>query len=154
MKLPQSLFSLVALLPLLSGCVSTSSYVLVGTRHPQTDPSEVKLYLHPPASYEEIALVAADSRNSFARSAQGQMDAAIANLKSEAASLGADGILLSSTGNEYAGSFGSGMGVGVGSSSINAGLGGPITVLWNSSTISLPVYIKTAAGLAIRVKRR
>ena len=57
-------------LSLLCGCASTSSHVLVGTQRAPLDPSQVKLYLRPPANYEEIALVSADSRNSFGGSDQ------------------------------------------------------------------------------------
>jgi hypothetical protein len=57
------MFGCLVLLAQLAGCVS--SHVLVGTPRPPISPEQVKVYLHPPAKYEEIALLDTSSRASF-----------------------------------------------------------------------------------------
>ena len=88
-----AVFSILAL-------ACASSHVLVGTPRPPIAPDQVKLYLHPPAKYEEIALLDASSERSFAITDQGKMNKVIERLKAEAAKLGANGILLQGTGTE------------------------------------------------------
>ena len=116
---------LLAGMALLAGCAT--SHVLVGEPRPPISPDKVKVYLSPPGvPFEEIALVEASSRGAWAVSDQGKTNAAIERLKEEAASLGANGILLRGTGSQsnvsvgtstatYSGnsSYGTGVGVGV-----------------------------------------
>jgi len=137
----------------LCGCASTSSHVIVGNQRAPLDASQVKLYLRPPANYEEIALVSADSHNSFGSSEQAKMDVAIGTLKKEAAKLGANGILLSAAGDRYAGSFGSVSGF-AGSVGGPFGIGGPFTPLWSGTSYSAPVFIKSTEGVAIYVPEK
>ena len=92
----------------LTACASSS--VLVGKARTAIQPEQVKLYLRPPKKYEEVALLEASSKASFAVTDQGKMDAVIQRMKEEAAKLGANGILLQGTGNEYMGSVNTGVG--------------------------------------------
>jgi hypothetical protein len=85
----------------LAGCVS--SHVLVGTPRPPIQPSEVHVYLQPPAQYQQIALLQTSSRAAFAISAQAKTDKVVARLKQEAASLGANGIVLQGLGDQAGG---------------------------------------------------
>jgi hypothetical protein len=148
MKAFTLLFSITLTALVLCGCAShpTSTYVLVGTQRPAIDPAQVKLYIRPPAKYEEVALVSADSKHAGARGAQAKMDAAVQRLKVEAAKLGANGIILSGVGDRYAGSVGYGFG-----SATAYGTGSSVTAYGAGSTVSAPVYIKTASGTAIFV---
>src|SRR5208283_4979525 len=134
------IFGIALSLIILSGCASSSSFVLVGTKRPPIDPTKVKLYLHPPAKYEEVALLSANSRYVFVgASDQYKMDVAIAHLKSEAAELGANGILLSGAGDQYAGS------VGFGSGTATAyGSGSSTTAFGAGSSFGAPIMIKAA----------
>jgi hypothetical protein len=91
------------------GCAA-ESYVLVGTSRPPISPDQVKIYLHAPAKYEEIAIVDASSRGFPAFTDQQKMNKAMARLKEEAASLGANGVLLEGTGDQQAGAVGTGVG--------------------------------------------
>lgn len=129
---------LASLLGAAAGC-SNTSYVLVGTRRAPIPPSEVKVYLTPPATYEEIAILSSDSKNAFAFSDQQRMDLAIGRLKAEAASVGANGILFQGAENQYTGS------VGVSSVSFHRrsviGLAG-----------DMPLYVKAARGVGIYVE--
>lgn len=84
---------------LLSACSSTSSVVTGSTREP-IDPGQVTVYLAAPEVYEEVALLSANSENSWAMTNQGKTDVAIKRLKKEAASLGANGVLLSGVEDE------------------------------------------------------
>lgn len=87
---------LAALALLIAGC-SASSSVVTGTVRDPIDPSEVRVYLSPPDSYEEVALIEATSELSWAVTDQGLMNDVIKGLKKEAAKLGANGVLLTST---------------------------------------------------------
>jgi hypothetical protein len=125
----------------LAGCAA-ESYVLVGTARPPISPDQVKIYLHPPAKYDEIAIVDASSKNSGAFTDQQKINKAIARLKEEAASLGANGVLLEGTGDQQTGTVGTGFGTATatGSSAYGTGLG-----------VSSGVFHKVAKGMAIYV---
>jgi hypothetical protein len=125
----------------LVGCVS--SHVLVGTPRPPISPDQVKVYLHPPAKYEEIAILESSSRASWSFTSQGKTDKVIERLKAEAAKLGANGVLLQGIGDQQAGSIGTGFGSGTASGNSAFGLG------FGSSAA---VYQKAGNGMAIYVQ--
>ena len=81
----------------LAGCASGSAIVTGNTR-PPSDPTQVKLYLEPPANYEVIGIVKGSSDMGWTE--QGSVDYAIEELKKQAAKLGANGVLLQSTGQK------------------------------------------------------
>jgi hypothetical protein len=126
---------------LLVGC-ATSSHVLVGTPRAPIAPEFVKVYLQPPAKFEQIATIDATSRGSLTITSQQNMDKAIARLKQEAARLGANGILLQGVEDQQSGSIGTGVGNSTfnGNTAIGANVGG-----------SFGIYNKAAKGLAIYV---
>ena len=107
----------------LTGCAS--SHIMVGNARAPIPVSEVKIYLHAPAKYEEIAIIDASSKASFSFGDQAKMEKVIARLKEEAASLGANGILFQGEGSEasagtvYTGATNGNMGFGVGVSPIH-----------------------------------
>ena len=81
------------------------SHIVVGNKREATSPSDVKVYLDYPESYEKIALVDAGSNFSFKDPVilfawQSKMNKALERLKIEAASLGANGILIVNTDNK------------------------------------------------------
>ena len=88
---------------LLSACAS-GSYILTGVQRTPIDPSLVRLYADPPVSYETIAIVKAASGAGWTE--QGDTDYAIQELKSQAAKLGANGIILTGTGDINSTSYG------------------------------------------------
>jgi len=80
------------------------SHIVVGNKREATSPTDVKVYLDYPESYEKIALVDAGSNFSFKDPVilfawQSKMNKALERLKIEAASLGANGILIVNTDN-------------------------------------------------------
>ncbi len=85
---------LIAVL-MISSCAS-GSYILTGQKRDPIDATLVKLYTEPPRQYEVIAIVNASSDSGWTQ--QGDMDYAVAELKEQAAKLGANGIILIGTG--------------------------------------------------------
>jgi hypothetical protein len=125
-------------------CACVSSHVLVGTPRPPIPPAQVKVYLHPPHKYEEIAVLDTSSRDSLALTAQGKTDKVIERLRNEAAKLGANGILLQGIGDQQTGSLGGGVGSASasGNSATGVGVGS-----------SFAITQKAGSGLAIFVSQ-
>ena len=90
-------------LVLLFGC-ATGSSIITGTKRPAIDPSEVTIYLDPPAEYEAIGIIKVSSEVGFSR--QKAQDRAMEALKSRAAKVGANGVLLTNTGSQSVGTAG------------------------------------------------
>jgi len=126
---------------LLAGCAA-QSHVIVGKVRPPISPDQVKIYLQPPKAYEQIAIIDASSQGSAAFTQQQKMDKAMQRLKEEAASLGANGILLQGTGSQAVGAVGSGFGTATasGNTAFGTGVG-----------VSGTVFVKAANGIAIYV---
>lgn len=97
MLLGAMLGALVCASTLLGGC-STTSRIVVGQARPAIDPAQVRIYLKPPAKYEEIAVIEASSRASMAFGDQAQTEKVLERLRTEAAALGANGVLLKDIG--------------------------------------------------------
>jgi hypothetical protein len=129
----------IVLLALLmtAGCGSTT-YVLVGSRRPPISSDAVVVYGRPPVVFEEVAILDANSKNSWTFSEQSRMDLVIERLKGIAASLGANGILFQGASNQYTGSL------GVGSTRFSRG-----SIL--SVAGAVPLSAKVAHGIAIYV---
>lgn len=87
-----------ATLALLTGC-ATGTVLVTGPQHPPLSREQVVLYTMPPAKYEVVGLVEARSNGRY----QPALDRAVAQLKREAAKVGANGILLSNPQNQPAG---------------------------------------------------
>ena len=87
----------------LAGC-ATGSSIITGTPRPAVLPTEVRLFLSPPAEYEVIGLVEARSEVGFSR--QSAQDRTIEDLRRRAGRMGANGILLTNSGDQQSGSVG------------------------------------------------
>ena len=126
---------------LVIGCAA-QSHVIVGTVRPPITPDQVKIYASPPKQYEQVAIVEASSRHSGAFTEQSKLDKAIGRLKEEAAKVGANGVLLQSTGTTTVGSIGTGFGSASasGNTAVGTGIG-----------FSANMDAKTATGMAIFV---
>jgi hypothetical protein len=126
----------------LAACAT--SHVMIGKARPPISPDEVRIYQRPPqAHYEEIARLDTSSQGSFAFTAQAKTDAVIKRLKTEAAKLGANGVLLEGIGDQPSGSIGTGGGSTSYSGSGSTGLG---------LGINAGLTRKVAGGLAIYVE--
>jgi hypothetical protein len=126
----------VALIPLafaivaIAACASGSAIVTGTTRAPIAS-EQVRIYLEPPPNFEVIGLVSASSDAGWTE--QGSVDYAIEELKKQAAKLGANGVLLVSSGDKTTTVIG-----GYGTGFIYA----------------VPVTAKTVQGRAIFVKEQ
>ena len=134
---------LIGMVLLLGGCAS--SHVMIGEARPPISPDQVKLYLHPPEKYEEIAIIDASSRRSIVFTDQQKMNKVIARLKEEAAKIGANGILIQATGDEQSGAVGTGAGTATASG--HSAYGTEIGV-------SAGMFMKTGQGIAIYVPNK
>jgi hypothetical protein len=130
------------LIAALAACAASNSFVLVGTARPAITPAEVKIYSHPPPTFEEIALLTASSNSAFSPGGQKTVDTVIGRLKEQAAKLGANGVILEGFSDRETGSLGTGVGGGSASSNsaVGVGVGG-----------SLGIYKKSGQGRAIYV---
>jgi hypothetical protein len=82
----------------LAACAAThETSVLVGTPRAPTTPEQVRLYTSPPKKYTEIAFIFSDAEYDF-MDTQAWLETAILNAKTEAAKIGANGILLNGLG--------------------------------------------------------
>lgn len=87
----------------LAGC-ATGSTIITGTKRTPINPSEVKIYLDPPIKFENIGLIEVTSEVVFSR--QAAQDQAMNELKSRAAKIGANGVLLTNSGSQSSGTIG------------------------------------------------
>jgi hypothetical protein len=83
---------------------------MLGPARPAILPDQVKIYWSPPASFEPIADLNASSHSVFKPGGQEAMDKVIAELKVEAAKLGANGLMLEGFSDAQTGSVGTGVG--------------------------------------------
>ncbi|WP_213998259.1 hypothetical protein [Arsukibacterium sp.] len=84
----------------LIGCSTPSSHVITGEVRPATSPAEVVVYEQQPEQFTEIAIVSATKTRTVKAAAKADPDDIIDALKSEAAALGANGIILTSVSEE------------------------------------------------------
>lgn len=117
---------------------SATSHIITGQQRDSIAPHNVTLFTEPPADYEEIAILQASSRNSWAFTEQGKMDKTIQRLKAEAASLGANGVIIKQTGTESSGY-------------VNTGAGNVHRDSNFGITVGLPLTHATAEAIAIWV---
>jgi hypothetical protein len=139
--------ALIATISFLSMSACTSSHVITGTIREPVEPSMVRIYSHPPDRYEEIALLTATSRGSWAFTGQQKMNEVIDDLKKEAAKLGANGIVLAGLGTERGDS------VAINTGQATATTYGNTTNAYGSGTTFIGgTWHKTGQALAIYVE--
>jgi uncharacterized protein YbjQ (UPF0145 family) len=84
------------------GC-ATSSHIVTGKVRAAISPEQVRIYSSAPLGSEEIAILTVESTG---WTNQGEKDIAVAKLKKEAASMGANGVVISGIGTETGGVVG------------------------------------------------
>jgi hypothetical protein len=107
---------------------ASGSAIVTGIKRTPLDPNEVRLYLEAPSNYEVIGIVNASSDAGWTE--QNSLDYAVQELKSQAAKLGANGVLIETTGKQ--------------TSTVVGGYG-------TGTFYAIPVTAKTASGKAIFV---
>lgn len=133
---------LVIVCLLLSACASPVSTTLIGAKRPAISPTQVTIYTEKPATYQPIALLSVTSDGSWRVGDEAKMNVVIERLKRAAAEVGANGVLLQSTGERQDDSVY--VGTGIGRYSGNVGLNVQLGRLFGLTD-------KTAEGLAIFV---
>ena len=137
-----SLRLMFALLTCTLFACATSSQVLTGVPRSPISPSAVRVYTQAPQSFEEIAVLSASRKSVSSAGGERAIARMIEAMRTQAAQLGANGLLL----ENFSDSDPFAIGTGVGSqtythnASINVGVGG-----------SLGVVRKTAEARAIFV---
>jgi hypothetical protein len=126
----KGLMLVIALIPTLAGC-ATSSQMLTGSRRAPLSPSDVRVYTQAPQSFEEIAVLSASRKSVSSAGGERAIEKMIETMRSQAARLGANGLLL----EDFSDSDPIAVGTGVGSqtythnASINVGVGGSLGVV-------------------------
>ena len=90
--------SLLTVLAFLVGC-TTGSATVTGAALPAIDPATVKIYLEAPSDYRVVGIVEASSEVEF--SSQSARDRTVQELKEQAAKIGANGVLVTDTGQAF-----------------------------------------------------
>jgi hypothetical protein len=128
------LITLASVLVMGLAACAPSSHILVGTARPAIPPSDVKVYLQPPPTFEQIAILNASANSMFGTGGQGSVDKVIQRLKEQAAKLGANGIILGGMSDRQTGSLGGGSGSSSysGNSAVGVGVGGSLGIFKKS----------------------
>lgn len=98
-----NIITVIFILGALSSC-ATGSIIITGMKRSAISPNEVKIYLDPPTEYESIGIIEVSSDVVLSR--QAAQDKAMDALKSRAAKVGANGVLLTNTGSQSVGTVG------------------------------------------------
>jgi hypothetical protein len=89
---------------LLTGHASSPvSHIVVGKVRPAIRSERVRIYIHPPTNFEEVAVLNSSIKRSSVVEDQKKTDKLIEALKEDAARLGANGVLINNLGDQYAG---------------------------------------------------
>ena len=89
------LYSLtIAFIAMLIFSCASGTALVTGTQRPATTADKVVVYTEPPKDYEVIGIVTASSDAGWTE--QGDLDYAMAELKKQAAKIGANGVILQS----------------------------------------------------------
>ena len=136
------LIALASVLAMGLEACAPSSHILVGTARPAIPPSDVKVYLQPPPTFEQVAILNASANSMFGTGGQGTVDKVIQRLKEQSAKLGANGVILEGMSDRQTGSIGGGSGSTSYSSNSAVGVG---------AGASLGIFKKTAEARAIFV---
>ena len=99
----------IALLPILAGC-ATSSRTLTGSPRAPLSPTDVRVYTQAPQSFEEIAVLGASRRSVTTAGGLRAVEKMIETMKSQAAEVGANGLLLEELADSNAVALGTGVG--------------------------------------------
>jgi hypothetical protein len=143
MKTFLRLLSITMFISLLCGFASAGT-IIVGEVRPAINPDRVKVYWDAPRKYDRIAIITKGSGGSWVFSDSNEVDTAIARIRTEAAKLGANGIILTAIENHSGGGVSIGVG-GFGFPSNHVAIGG-------GTTVYAPIMHKTVQAEAIYVR--
>jgi hypothetical protein len=126
----QRLIFAIALLSMLAGC-ATSSRTLTGSPRAPLSPTDVRVYTQAPQSFEEIAVLDASRESMTTAGGLRAVEKMIETMKSQAAEVGANGVLLEDLSDSNAVALGTGVGsqTYTHNASIDLGVGGSLGVV-------------------------
>jgi hypothetical protein len=125
----QRLIFAIALVSMLAGC-ATSSRTLTGSPRAPLSPTDVRVYTQAPQSFEEIAVLDASRKSMTTAGGLRAIEKMIETMKSQAAEVGANGLLLEDLSDSNAVALGTGVGsqTYTHNASIDLGVGGSLEV--------------------------
>ena len=128
MRIAQIKIHLAIIMLLFLAACATGSSIVTGTVRSPIDFNQVQLYIDAPEKYETIGLVRASSDAGWTE--QDSVNYAIEELKKQAAKLGANGVLLTTTGETTSSIIGTNS---------------------NGTVYAIPVSAQTVTGKAIYI---
>jgi hypothetical protein len=132
----------ILLASFISGCAT--HVTMIGQARPPISPAAVRFYETPPRHYEEIAIINSSAGTTWLFPDRGSLDEAIGDLRTEAARLGANGVLLQEVYDQPVG----GLSVGVG------GFGGGHHHFYGGGgSVGGPLINRRVQAIAIYVRR-
>jgi hypothetical protein len=126
----------------MSACAT--NVTMIGPARPAISPVAVRFYETPPRHYEQIAIINSSAGTTWLFPDRGSLDEAIAELRMEAAKLGANGVLLQAVYDRPVG----GLSVGVGGFG-----GGHHNFYGGGGSVGGPLINRRVQAIAIYVHR-
>ena len=126
----QRLIFAIALLSMLAAC-ATSSRTLTGSPRAPLSPTDVRVYTQVPQRFEEIAVLGASRKSVTTAGGLRAVEKMIDTMKSQAAEVGANGLLLEDLSDSNAIALGTGVGsqTYTHNASIDLGISGSLGVV-------------------------
>src|SRR5947208_7422883 len=126
----------------ISGCAT--HVTMIGPARPPISPAAVRIYETPPRHYQQIAIINSSAGTTWLFPDRGSLDETIAELRSQAAALGANGVLLEAVYDRPVG----GLSVGVGGFG-----GGHHNFYGGGGSVGGPLINRRVQAIAIYVHR-
>ncbi len=117
---------------------------MIGPARPPISPAAVRIYETPPRHYQQIAIINSSAGTTWLFPDRGSLDETIAELRSQAAALGANGVLLEAVYDRPVG----GLSVGVGGFG-----GGHHNFYGGGGSVGGPLINRRVQAIAIYVRR-
>jgi len=142
----------VLLMAMVSGCAITDSHIMVtGDTKPVLSPDEVRIYTTAPQDYEELGWVSASAGHDFMKDSE-LLELSLSELKEKAASVGANGVLVTEIAERDAvrtsSSFANAVATGSDGSSVSA-YGNGVSVDWGDTYTrvkGIAIYVPSAVS--------
>src|SRR5256886_9182638 len=137
------LHSATAILLASSVPVCATHVRMIGPARPPISPAAVRIYEPPPRHYQQIAIINSSAGTTWLFPDRGSLDETIAELRSQAAALGANGVLLQAVYDQPVGGLSVGVGgFGGGSHSFYGGGGGVGGPLNHRPAQAISIYLR------------
>ena len=125
-----------------AGCAT--HVTMIGPARPPISPAAVRIYEIPPRHYDQIAIINSSAETTWLFPDRGSLDEAIADLRTEAARVGANGVLLQAVYDRPVG----GLSVGIGGYSF-----GRHNFYGGGGSVGGPLINRRVQAIAIYVRR-